>query len=169
MKMAASFSHRCLSKLNKHVTYPFKEMRITYYTDYAFRLLIYMLIHRDETVSTRAVAESYGISVNHLNKVCQRLVQMELLTARRGRGGGITLTEAAVDWKLGDLVKELEPDGEIAQCNGGQHDAPCTISPACHLRSLLGQAQNAFFDSLNQHKVGNLLDKNSDSIRKLLS
>lgn len=144
-------------------------MKITYYTDYAFRLLIYMLLHPGETVSTRAVAESYGISVNHLNKVCQKLVQMELLSARRGRGGGIKLTESAAGWKLGDLIKELEPDGEIAQCNGGQHDSPCKISPACHLRSLLGEAHDAFYHTLNQHKVGNLLDKNSDAIRGLLT
>ncbi|MBK1832340.1 Rrf2 family transcriptional regulator [Verrucomicrobiaceae bacterium R5-34] len=144
-------------------------MKLTYYTDYAFRILIYMLLHPGETVSTRKIAEAYRISPNHLNKVSQKLVQLNMLEAKRGRGGGIKITKSALEWRLGDLVKELESVTELANCCGRSQEAPCVISPACHLRGLLAEVQATFYQSLNKYRVGNLIDKKSDAMRTLLT
>lgn len=143
-------------------------MKATFHTDYALRLLIYLLLHPDTRVSTREVSEIYGVSSNHLNKVSQHLVQLGLLDATRGRGGGVMLAEGAEDWKLGDLIRQLEPPGEVVQCSGNaSHDA-CFIAPACHLRSLLAGATMAFYSHLNQYTVRDLVAKNAEAMRSLL-
>ena len=144
-------------------------MKATIHTDYALRLLIYLLLHPEERFSTRAVAEVYDVSLNHLNKVSQNLVHLGLLDATRGRGGGVMLTKEAHDWKLGDLVRNLEPDGELVQCSGGGAAEPCKIAPACHLRSIFAGASMAFYSHLNQYKVADLAGANGEEMRKLLS
>lgn len=144
------------------------EMKATYHTDYAMRLLIYLLTHPGEVVSTKAVAEVYGVSENHLNKVSQRLVRMGLLKSTRGRGGGVTLSDVATEWGLGDLVRQLEPTGEMAQCSGNSTIAPCKIAPVCHLRSVFAGATMAFYAYLNQYKVGDLTADNGEEMRRLL-
>ena len=63
-------------------------MKAAYHTDYALRLLIYLLTHPEGIVGTRVVAEVYGVSPNHMNKVSQHLVKLGLLNGTRGRGGG---------------------------------------------------------------------------------
>jgi Rrf2 family nitric oxide-sensitive transcriptional repressor len=144
-------------------------MKATFHTDYALRLLIYLLLHPEERVSTRTVAEAYEVSLNHLNKVSQHLVQLGLLDATRGRGGGVVLAEGAREWKLGDLVRQLEPDGELVQCAGGGSNEPCKIAPACHLRSIFAGATEAFYAKLNQYKVADLIAKNGVAMRRLIS
>ena len=46
-------------------------MQLTTHTDYALRLLIYLMSHRSRKVSTREVAEAYAISLHHLAKVAK--------------------------------------------------------------------------------------------------
>lgn len=144
-------------------------MKATYHTDYALRLLIYLLTHPEGIVGTRVVAEVYGVSPNHMNKVSQHLVKLGLLNATRGRGGGVKLSEVAREWRLGDLVRQLEPSGEIAQCSGNSTVQPCRIAPACHLRSIFAGATMAFYSHLNQYKVGDLNAENGEDMRKLLA
>ena len=128
-----------------------------------------MLTHPDEIVSTRVVAEVYDVSLNHMNKVSQHLVKLGLLNATRGRGGGVKLSEVARAWRLGDLVRQLEPAGEIAQCSGNSTVSPCRIAPVCHLRSIFAGATMAFYNHLNQYKVGDLTVENGEEMRKLLT
>ena len=142
---------------------------MTYHTDYAFRLLIYFLTHPDDVVSTRVVAEVYDVSLNHMNKVSQHLVKLGLLNATRGRGGGVKLSEVAREWRLGDLVRQLEPTGEMAQCSGNSTVGPCKIAPVCQLRSIFAGGTMAFYNYLNGYKVEDLIAKNADEMRQLLS
>lgn len=143
-------------------------MKVTFHTDYALRLLIYLLLHPKERVSTRAVAEVYKVSFNHFNKVSQHLVHLGLLDATRGRGGGVMLAEGAGKWKLGDLIRQLEPEGELAQCGGNGSSEPCGIAPVCHLRSIFAGAAMAFYSNLNQYKVSDLIAENTEELRLLL-
>jgi len=143
-------------------------VKVTYHTDYALRLLIYLLTHPDDVVSTRTVAEVYGVSLNHMNKVSQHLVKLGLLNATRGRGGGVKLSEVAREWRLGDLVRQLEPSGEIAQCSGNSKVEPCRIAPVCYIRSIFAGGTMAFYNHLNGYKIEDLIAKNASEMRQLL-
>lgn len=67
------------------------EMRLTRYTDYALRTLIYVGLHEPEQSSIAAIARAYGISENHLTKVVHQLGRLGLIRTIRGRGGGLRL------------------------------------------------------------------------------
>lgn len=129
-------------------------MNLTYYTDYALRLLIYLQAFDDEPVSVRQVSEAYGISSNHLAKVAQQLTQLGWVTSQRGRGGGLVLAPHAPDLKLGDVVRELEPHCNLVECHGAA--STCPLTPACRLKGILLEAREAFFATLNRYTLADL-------------
>ena len=143
-------------------------MRANFYTEYAFRMLIVLQLRPGKRVTTREIAEVFGISANHLNKVSQELVRMGLLTSSRGRGGGVELATGAIEQKVGDIMRQLEPAEEVAQCQGAASLAPCRISPVCKLRSIFAEAKEAFWESLNQYTIADLVKGNPDELKALL-
>ncbi|MGJ8697626.1 MAG: RrF2 family transcriptional regulator [Verrucomicrobiaceae bacterium] len=143
-------------------------MRANFYTEYAFRILLYLQLKPGERVTIREIGESFDISVNHLNKVSQRLAKMNLVTSTRGNGGGIELAPEALKIKLGDLMRSLEPTAEVAQCQGLGSQPGCVISPVCRLRGMFAEAQDAFYQNLNQRTVGDLVTGQQRQLSRLL-
>ena len=143
-------------------------MKITRHSDYAFRLLIYLQLRPGEIVRVQEIAGAYGISENHLTKVSRKLIQLGLIDAKRGRGGGIVMAAAAARWKLGDLMQALEPEGEMAACESAKRLRLCRISPSCLLRAMLSEAHDQFYRSLNRHRVGDLVTARTQRLKKNL-
>lgn len=143
-------------------------MRTNFYTEYAFRILLYLQLKPGERVTIREIGESFGISVNHLNKVSQRLARMNLVTSTRGNGGGIELVPEALEMKLGELMRSFEPAAEVAQCEGVGSQSGCAISPICRLRGMFSSAQEAFYENLNQQTVGDLVTGQQKQLSQLL-
>ena len=49
-------------------------MRLTNYTDYSLRVLIYLALKKEDKLSTiKEIAETYQISKNHLMKIIHEL------------------------------------------------------------------------------------------------
>jgi Rrf2 family transcriptional regulator, nitric oxide-sensitive transcriptional repressor len=131
-------------------------MRLMKSTDLALRLLMRLAVvppdtDPDEMPTTRDVAEAMGAAPNHLAKVVGKLQHLGLVQARRGRGGGLVLTAAGRVASLGAVVRTFEGSGDLAPCvDGGE---PCPINAACHLRTALRAAQEAFYASLDRLTV----------------
>ena len=64
-------------------------MRLTDYTDYTLRVLMFCATHPQRSVTIAELAESHGVSKNHLMKVVNDLARQGLLQTTRGRGGGL--------------------------------------------------------------------------------
>src|SRR5690625_3319328 len=102
-------------------------MRITRYTDYSLRVLMY-LANKGETLSTIAeIAASYDISRNHLMKVVQELNSKGYLIATRGKNGGLRLKGKPEDINVGALVRETEQDLDVVEGFGRNNQ--CVITP----------------------------------------
>ena len=63
-------------------------MRLTSFSDYALRLLIYAAVRPSEIVTITYISNSYGISKNHLMKITNTLAQAGNVETLRGSGGG---------------------------------------------------------------------------------
>ncbi len=142
-------------------------MRLTVYTDYALRLLMYLAVKEGGVATIGEVAESYGISRNHLMKVAYQLGAAGYIETVRGRGGGLRLARAAGGIGLGDIVRHTEPDMALAPCFNPV-DAPCTIRPCCVLRKALQKAGLAFLETLDGYSLADLV-KPRTSLRRLLA
>jgi len=141
-------------------------MQLTLHTDYALRLLIYLKTHEPETASVGQIAEAYRISQNHLAKVAQQLVQHGWVLSTRGRGGGLSLTEAASHVTIGEVVRALEINRSVVECLGDH--STCPIEPACGLKRAMRQATDAFFASLDQYVLSDLI-RSPKRMRALLT
>ena len=131
-------------------------MHFTVFTDYAFRVLICLALDQERRVTIRDIAEKYGISKNHLMKVVNLLTQAGLVTASRGPRGGLMLAWQANEIKVGDIVRLTEDSIELAECFGA--DNQCVITPACGLKTILGESLQAFFNVLDKYSIQDLVE-----------
>ncbi|MEV4503906.1 RrF2 family transcriptional regulator [Streptomyces klenkii] len=128
-------------------------MRLTKSTDIALRIAMRLAVTGDDNPTTREVAEAVGVPYTHAAKVVSRLQHLGVVEARRGRGGGLTLTTAGRTGSVGRLVRELEGAGDVVGC---EDDPPCPLRAACRLRGALHNAQEAFFAALDPITVEEL-------------
>lgn len=141
-------------------------MRLTVYTDYALRLLMYLAIKDDGLATIAEVAESYDISRNHMMKVAHRLGLAGYVETVRGRSGGLRLARAPADIKLGDVVRHTEQDMALVPCMAAS-DVVCAIRPSCLLKRALDRAAVAFLSVLDEYSLGDLV-KPRHALRNLL-
>ncbi|MFE9770366.1 RrF2 family transcriptional regulator [Streptomyces sp. NPDC005931] len=132
-------------------------MRLLRSTDLALRLLMRLAVAGHSHPTTREVAEAMAVPYTHAAKVVAELQHMGLLTARRGRGGGLALTEKGRTASVGALVRAFEGEDDVVDCEGTPTNAPCPLSPACRLRGALRRAQEAFFASLDPVTVSDIV------------
>lgn len=130
-------------------------MRLTQFTDYALRLLIYAATHPDRLITIEETAEAYGISRNHLMKVANHLTREGYLKSVRGRSGGLSLAMTPAEIGLGQVVRTTEPDFAIVECFGA--DDRCRITPSCRLRGILDGALAAFLAEMDRHSLADLI------------
>lgn len=130
-------------------------MRLTSYTDYAFRLLMYVALRGDRLSTIEEIAGAYDISRNHLMKVAQALSNGGFLYSLRGRTGGLRLARPAADIRLGDVIRTTEEDMALVTCfrpvGGG-----CSISPFCGLKFTLNEALDAFMDVMDRTTLADI-------------
>ena len=132
-------------------------MRLTVYTDYALRMLMYLALKEEGGRATIAeIAEAYGISKAHLNKVAYQLGLADYVQTARGKGGGLRLARPAEAIRLGDVVRRVEPDLALVPCFEPVR-APCPIVSACGLRGALDEARQAFLAVLDRYSLADLV------------
>jgi Rrf2 family nitric oxide-sensitive transcriptional repressor len=131
-------------------------MRLTVYTDYSLRLLMYVAVKDDGLATISEVAKAYGISKNHLMKVAHQLGMAGYVETVRGRGGGLRLAKPPAAINLGEVVRYTEPDMALVPCLKPV-DAGCAIRRCCVLRRALERAGAAFAGVLAEYTLADLV------------
>jgi Rrf2 family transcriptional regulator, nitric oxide-sensitive transcriptional repressor len=142
-------------------------LRLTVYTDYSLRLLMYLALKDDGLATIAEIAESYGISKNHLMKVAHQLGVAGYVATVRGRSGGLRLAKPAESIGLGEVVRHTEPDMALVPCFDPVN-AACVIQRCCVLQSALEKACLAFVDALDGYTLSDLVRPRA-RLRALLS
>ncbi|MBA3519644.1 MAG: Rrf2 family transcriptional regulator [Rhizobiales bacterium] len=142
-------------------------MRLTVYTDYSLRLLMYLALKGDGLATIAEVADSYRISKNHLMKVAHQLGMAGYVKTVRGRRGGLRLARPIEAIGLGEVVRHTEPDMALVPCFK-PIDAPCAIRQCCVLQGALERARLAFVEVLDDYTLSDLVQPRAP-LRALLS
>lgn len=127
-------------------------MRLTLYTDYSLRVLLYLASKPEATATITEITEYYKISRNHLVKVVHNLGVHEFITTSRGKNGGIKLARPADEILLSDVVRKTEPDMDLLECFNPKTDN-CAISPTCRLKSMVYEGRSAFMAVLEKNTL----------------
>jgi Rrf2 family nitric oxide-sensitive transcriptional repressor len=131
-------------------------MQLTRFTDLGLRAMMLLAVgeNDEQRITTRRIATSAGASENHIAKAVSRLVELGLVDARRGRVGGLSLTDAGRTASIGRLVRELEGDREVIDCDG---QSTCPLIAGCRLRRALAEAKEAFYAELDRYTITDLV------------
>lgn len=131
-------------------------VQLTRFTDLGLRAMMLLAAgeSREQRVTTRSIATAAAASENHIAKAVSRLAELGLVATRRGRVGGLTLTDAGRNVSVGWLVRRLEGDREVIDCAG---DSPCPLVTACRLRRAMAEAKEAFYAELDRHTIAELV------------
>jgi Rrf2 family nitric oxide-sensitive transcriptional repressor len=135
-------------------------MRLTNFSDYALRMLMYAAARTERLITIEETAQVYGISRAHLMKIANVLTREGYLQAVRGRSGGLRLGRDPNDIRLGDVVRATELDFALVECfTAGNR---CIITPCCRLRGVLKEALDAFVATLDRYTLADLMLRPED-------
>lgn len=131
-------------------------MKLTAFTDYSLRVLIYLAAQPGQRATIAEIATAFGVSEHHLTKVVHFLGKAGWLANVRGKGGGLALGELPEAIGVGAVVRQTEGQAVVAECFG-EEGGNCCIAPVCHLRGVLGEAVNAFYGVLDRYTLADLV------------
>nr|WP_315255062.1 Rrf2 family transcriptional regulator [uncultured Duganella sp.] len=131
-------------------------MRLTTFTDYTLRTLIYLARQSTRLCTVAEIANAHGISQHHLTKVVYRLGVRGVIRTVRGRNGGIALARPACEICVGQVVRDSEPDFYMADCFDAEH-ATCRYAGHCRVEEVLSKATDAFLTTLDKVTLADLV------------
>ncbi|MBA4260563.1 MAG: Rrf2 family transcriptional regulator [Comamonadaceae bacterium] len=133
-------------------------MRLTQWTDYSLRVLMYCAAceGREQPPTVNEIAAAHGISRSHLTKIVMILASCGWLATTRGRGGGLRLLKPARQLTLGEIVRQTETDMTLVECFDRKTNT-CRLDGYCRLKDVLYKAKQGFFDVLDGVTLGDLL------------
>lgn len=141
-------------------------MRLTAFTDYSLRVLIYLAAEPGRRATIAEIAESFGVKENHLTKVVHFLGKAGLLATVRGKGGGLGLARAPAEIVVGQVVRETEGTAVPAECFG-EDRGHCRITRVCRLSGVLQEAVEAFYGVLDRYTLEDITH-NREQLAKVL-
>lgn len=141
-------------------------MKLTSFTDYSLRVLIYLAAEPGRRATVAEVAQAFAISENHLTKVVHLLGRQGWIETVRGKGGGMRLALDPKEIVVGRVVRDTEGAAQPAECflEDGGH---CVIAGRCRLQGVLGEAVKAFYAVLDGYTLADI-SRNRQSLAKVL-
>ncbi|BBL35844.1 HTH-type transcriptional repressor NsrR [Nitrosomonas stercoris] len=130
-------------------------MKLTNYSDYALRILIYLGLRKDKLSTISEIAESYRISRNHVVKIVHHLGQLGYLETTRGKHGGVRLARTPEMINIGKVIRHTEASMDLVECFSEQN--ACIICDSCVLRSIIAEALAAFMEVLDRYTLADLM------------
>jgi Rrf2 family nitric oxide-sensitive transcriptional repressor len=119
-------------------------------------MLMHAALRAPALTTVGEIAQDFGLSATHLNKVAQTLAAHGYLQTVRGRSGGLRLLKEPESIRLGAVAVVTEPDFQIASCmspSGGN----CPIYEPCILRGILSDAASSFIAELDKWTLADLI------------
>ncbi|MDR6454597.1 Rrf2 family transcriptional regulator [Variovorax paradoxus] len=130
-------------------------MKLTAFTDYSLRVLIYLAAQPERRATIGEIATAFAVSEHHLTKVVHFLGKEGCLANVRGKGGGLALAKPPEAINIGDVVRHTE-GGAIVECFG-EGGGACRITGLCRLQGALGEAVAAFHAVLQRYTLADLV------------
>ena len=130
-------------------------MRLTSYTNYALRTLMYAALAHPRLVRVQDVADAFGISRTHLVKCVHHLGMWGYLINQRGRNGGFRLARPAAEISVAEIVRRTEEGFSSAPVGNGE-------TAVLRLVETVQRAQSAFLAVLEAHTIADIVANGSE-------
>ena len=141
-------------------------MKLTTFTDYSLRVLMYLAAAPERRATISQICVAFGVKKNHLTKVVHHLGKHGWVATTRGKGGGLMLAKAATDIRIAQVVQDTEGKAMPAECFAGEASS-CTIRNCCHMKDIFGEAVSAFYQVLDRYSLADIT-RNREEIVSIL-
>lgn len=132
-----------------------ENLNLSKFSDYAFRILIYLAKNQDKICTVEELASNLEISEHHLKKIVHRLGKTEYVISTKGRNGGLKLGLEPKDINLGKILIITEESISISECfSSAKHT--CSTSK-CKLKAILSSSINSFVDEFSKYTLEDIL------------
>ncbi|TPI45530.1 MULTISPECIES: Rrf2 family transcriptional regulator [unclassified Mesorhizobium] len=129
-------------------------MRLTSFSDYALRMLMYTAAAGSRLITIEEVARTFNVSKTHLNKVANTLTRGGYMKAIRGRSGGLILGRRPEMIRIGDVVRLTEPDFALVECFATGNR--CVLTASCKLSGMFHEATASFLNVLDRYTLADI-------------
>ena len=140
-------------------------MKLTSFTDYSLRVLIYLGLQDGKRVTIREISDAYCISRNHLMKVVSNLTRAQIVVAQRGPGGGIKLNRAPQDIRLNDIISITEK--HLQNLGDSEPSGDHALTADTRLGNYLNLALQAYLDALGEFTLADVLELPTEAVQLL--
>lgn len=130
-------------------------MKLTSYSTYAVRTLMFAALHPQRLCQAQEVADAFQISKAHVVKCIHQLGQWGFLENSRGRNGGFRLAQPATDISIGAVIRQTEDTLDLIECFDEAINS-CPLLPACALNQALISARDAFIAQLDKVSIADV-------------
>jgi len=130
-------------------------VKLTAYTNFALRTLMYCALRGDQLSRVQDIADAYGISKSHLVKAAYQLGQLGYLDNVRGRNGGIRLAKRPEDIVIGEVVRHTEGGMALVECFDPASNT-CPLMEVCRLNRAFIRARDAFLSVLDEMTLADI-------------
>ncbi|RDY26701.1 Rrf2 family transcriptional regulator [Romboutsia weinsteinii] len=131
-------------------------MNLSKFTDYSFRILIYLGNNPNELFTVDELSNILNLSTHHIKKIVYKLAKNNYIVSSKGRNGGIKLTSDPCDINLGDVFQTMEENLSIVECFSTESNT-CNVAGSCKLKPILNEALESFRLKLSEYTLEDLL------------
>ncbi|MGL5379737.1 RrF2 family transcriptional regulator [Clostridium sp.] len=131
-------------------------MNLSKFSDYSFRILIYLGNHPNELYTVEELSSHLGLSTHHIKKIIYKLSKNNLIESSKGRNGGIKLVKDPKEMNLGDILEITEDNLNIVECFSEEAGC-CSLNDGCRLKPIMYQALDAFKSKLKEYTLYDIL------------
>lgn len=135
-------------------------MRLSATDVYAFQALGYLgTLQTDRWTGSDAISEATSVARPYLVRILATLCANDIVTSKKGTGGGYALARAASEITLRDVMRAI--DGPVAplSCVSLNWHKSCVVEERCHARNGVWlRVRNALLEILAEVTVADLAE-----------
>ena len=131
-------------------------MYLSKFTDYSFRILMYVGNNPDKLSTVDEVSSILDVSTHHVKKIVYKLSKNNYISSLKGRNGGIKLGMDPKDINLGKLLEITEDNLDILECFSIENNT-CSLNNCCKLKPIINDALESFKLELSKYTLADIL------------
>src|SRR5687767_1258375 len=130
-------------------------LRLSKKADYALIAMKHLALRGDRgSSSAREIAGLYGIPIELMAKVLQRLVQRRLLVSQQGTRGGYQLARVPALITVADVIQAIEGPVTVTACS--TDEGVCEQFAKCNVRDPLWKVRERILSALGECTIAEL-------------
>jgi FeS assembly SUF system regulator len=129
-------------------------LRFSKKADYALIAMKHLALRSEQATSAREIAEQYGIPVELMAKVLQRLARRGLLVSSQGTRGGYKLSRSPRLMSVADVIQAIDGPVTVTACSTA--DEKCEQYATCNVRDPLWRIKERIVMALGTCSIAEL-------------